>query len=97
VLNFVVEGNTMQEANKIFKVHYNTISKWLSRYLEEGHVNRKAPYRQAPYKMNWEELKSYVEENPDLTQAEYGEHFGVSQAQICRVLKALNITYKKKA
>jgi len=40
-------------------------------------------------------LEVYVKENPDLTQAEYEEHFGVSQAQICRVLKALDITYKK--
>ena len=42
-------------------------------------------------------MGSYVKENPDLTQAEYGEYFGVSQAQICRVLKALDITYKKKS
>jgi transposase len=96
VIGFVLEGNTMQEASKVFKVHYNTISKWLNRYLEAGHINPREPYRQAPYKINWEELEAYVKENPDLTQAEYGEHFGVSQAQICRILKALDITYKKK-
>jgi hypothetical protein len=27
VIEFVLERNAMQEANKIFKVHYNTISK----------------------------------------------------------------------
>jgi|WetSurMetagenome_2_1015567.scaffolds.fasta_scaffold19572_8 hypothetical protein len=31
----------MQEAIKVFKVHYNTISKWLNRYLKEGHINPK--------------------------------------------------------
>jgi transposase len=43
VIEFVLEGNTMEEASKVFKVHYNTISKWgwsstpqLNRYLEEG-------------------------------------------------------------
>ena len=85
----------MQEAHKTFKAHYNTISKWLNRYLEERHINPREAYRQPPYKLNWEELRDYVKENPDLTQAEYGEHFGVSQAQICRILKALDITYKK--
>ncbi len=38
----------MQEAHKIFKIHYNTISKWLNRYWEEGHLNLKEAYRQAP-------------------------------------------------
>jgi transposase len=38
----------MQEAHKTFKVHYNTISKWLNRYWEEGHLNSKEAYRQAP-------------------------------------------------
>jgi transposase len=28
VIEFVLEGNTMQAAHKVFKVHYNTISKW---------------------------------------------------------------------
>jgi transposase len=92
VVEFVLEGNSIQAANKIFKIHYNTISKWLNRYREEGHLNPKEPYRQAPYKVNWEELEKYVKENPDLTQAEYGKHFGVSQAQICRILKVLDIT-----
>jgi transposase-like protein len=57
VIEFVLEGKTMQEAHKTFKVHYNTISKWLNRY--------------------WEELATHT-------------------AQICRILKALDITYKKR-
>jgi transposase len=48
VIEFVLEGNTMQAAHKVFKVHYNTISKWLNRYLEEGHIKPREPYRQAP-------------------------------------------------
>jgi len=55
VIEFVLEGNTMQKASKVFKVHYNTISKWgwsstpqLNRYLEEGHIKPRAPYWQAP-------------------------------------------------
>jgi transposase len=38
----------MQAAHKVFKVHYNTISKWLNRYLEEGHIKPREAYRQAP-------------------------------------------------
>jgi hypothetical protein len=32
-------------------------------------------------KIKWEELEAYVKENPDLTQAEYGEYFGVSRVE----------------
>ncbi len=48
VIEFVLEGKIMQEAHKTFKVHYNMISKWLNRYWEEGHLNPKEAYRQAP-------------------------------------------------
>jgi transposase len=79
-----LERNSIQAAKQ-----YNIK---MVRYREEGHLNPKEPYRQAPYKVNWEEIERYVKENPDLTQAEDGKHFGVSQAQICRILKALDIT-----
>ena len=97
VINFVLKGKKIQEAYKTFNVHYNTISKWIKVYNEENRLEPNPPFKKKPYKMDWEELRKYVEENPDLYQSEYAEHFGVSQGQVCKVLNKLQLTRKKKS
>ena len=96
VLEFIERTKNMLEASRVFGINYNTVRKWFKAY-EEGRIEPKEAYRQKPYKMDWEELKRYVEENPDLYQEEYGKVFGVSQGQISKVLKKLGMTYKKRA
>jgi putative transposase len=97
VLKYVEENNNMFEASIVFDINYNTVRNWYKAYTEENRLEPKEAYRQEPYKLNWEELRAFVEDNPDLEQQEYAAHFGVSRGQIGKVLKKLGITRKKKA
>jgi transposase len=96
VLKYVEENNNMYKASKIYDVNYNTVRNWYKAYTEENRLEPKEAYRQEPYKLNWEELRLFVEAKPDLEQKEYAAHFGVSRGQIGKVLKRLGITRKKK-
>lgn len=96
VIVFIERTGNMREASRVFGINYNTVRKWYSVYKEENRIEPKEAYRQAPYKMDWEELRRYVEKNPDLYQEEYAKIFGVSQSQISKALKRLGMTYKKK-
>jgi len=96
VIEFIERTRNVLEASRVFGVHYNTVRKWFKVYEEENRLEPKEAYRQDPYKMDWEELRLYVEANPDLYQEEYAKVFGVSQGQISKVLKRLGVTYKKR-
>jgi len=52
--------------------------------------------RQEPYKLNWKEVGEFAKENPDWYQLEYASYFNVSRGQICKILKRLGITRKKR-
>ena len=94
--DFIKSTKNMREASRVFGINYNTARKWFKVYEEENRLAPKEPYRQEPYKMDWEELRRYVEKNPDLYQEEYAKEFGVSSGQISKVLKRLGMTYKKR-
>jgi transposase len=97
VINFLERTPNMSKASEYFGLNYNTVRAWFKAYKEENRLAPKEAYRQEPYKLNWEELRTFVEQNPDKYQAEYAEHFGVSRGQIGKVLKKLGFTHKKKA
>jgi len=88
--------NNMLETSREFEIGYETVRKWMRAYREENRLTPKEAYRQEPYKLNWEEVEEFVKENPDWYQLEYASYFNVSRGQICKVLKRLGITRKKK-
>ena len=96
VIRFLEKTPNMLEASRNFDVSYNTVRDWFKAYKEENRLAPREPYRQAPYKLDWEEFKIFVEENPDWHQAEYAARFNVSRSQIGKVLKILGFTHKKK-
>jgi len=82
VVAFIERNRNRREAGSVFEINYNTVRKWFSVYEEEHRIGPKEPYRRKPYKMDWDELRRYVEENLDSYQEEYAKVFGVSQGQI---------------
>jgi transposase len=97
VVKYVERHNNMLEASREFEIGYETVRSWMRAYYQENRLKPREAYRQEPYKLNWEELERFVKENPDWYQVEYAIHFGVSRGQICKVLKRLGITHKKKS
>ncbi len=95
VIQFVEEGGSVMEAASVFSVTRQTIYNWIKKKKETGTLKDKIqgrPWR----KLNPEALLAYVKSYPDLTLAEYAEHFGTISSTICEAFKRLRISRKKR-
>ena len=88
------EGNSIRKTAEIFGISTNTLNKWLKQQRETGGLERK--YRTYETAISENELISYLQANPSAYQSEIGEHFGCHQSVVCRTLKRLKITRKKR-
>jgi transposase len=96
VLEFYDNNNyTLAEVGKMFIIDPSTISYWRKRKKDTGDVQNKKPVVKHN-KMDKEELKKMVEEQPDMYQREFAEHFGVRPSSVCKAFKVLGIKRKKK-
>lgn len=85
--------NGFANAIKKFSVSSATLAAW-HKQEQPGYVKpaRKKFFR----KLNPDLLKVYVEENPDLTCAQYGQHFDVSDVAVLKCLHKLGFSFKKR-
>ncbi len=91
VVEWVEVGGSVTQAAKIYQVSRATIYRWLGREkLEPIKVKRRKR------KMNWEELKKDIEQNPDQKQSERAKKFGVRPSAISYACQEMKITRKKK-
>lgn len=95
VNEYLDEGHTWTEAQKVFKISTTAISRWRKKYKETGEV-KDAPPRRTFKKLEPEKLKGYVEKHPDAYLKEIGEVFGCSDTAVRKALKRLGITRKKR-
>ena len=95
VIAFIEEGGSKVEAARIFGVCRFTIYSWLTKKAETGTLKDDPPKR-GWKKINPEALIAYVNQNPDLTLAEYAQHFGASAPSVCLAFKRLRITREKR-
>lgn len=84
------EGLSFAKVAMRFGIGKQTVYYWTKRLLEKKKRER------MPQKLCLEAIKRDVAEHPDAYQYERAKRFGVSQNCICRTLKRLGITYKKK-
>jgi transposase len=94
-IEYYHEGHTQSEVSAVFKINPATLREWESR-SKEGRLAPEYPETRKPRKLPPEELRRYVEENPDDFLSEIGAHFNCSAEAVRKALKKLNITYKKK-
>ena len=88
------EGHSIRLTAKTFGISTNTLNTWLRKYRENGELGRK--YRSYKGVIDEDDLLAYLKSNPDAYQKEIGEHFGCHQSVVCRTLKRLKITRKKR-
>ena len=93
-VEYSLEGHTLEETSKIFKVGPTTLKKWLKKYKETGDLSDK-PLNRRPKKICPEKLTEYLGEHPDAYQSEIAEVFGCSQAAVSQAMKKGKITQKK--
>ncbi len=94
-VSYCLEGHTVAETSKIFRIGTDTLNRWLRQYKETGDLSKK-PLNRTFRKINPEELKKYVKEHPDAMQKEMAEVFGCSTSGICKALQQNGITLKKR-
>ena len=96
VIKHIEKGAGKRETSRIFGIAEDTIYRWVKQKKEKGHLRRKPIYVPEYRKMNPKELIKYVEENPDKTQKEIAEHFGVTAASVWEAFQKHKITRKKR-
>lgn len=84
-----LDSLTAWQASQRFKIDLKTVKSWQISIIRKGHSNRHR-------KLSLEALKEDVEKYPDGYQYERAKRLGVKQNTICKALKKLKISYKKK-
>ena len=99
VMNAVESGTKICKAAKIFNVCRHTITNWKRISIERGSLEPLSNFQNGHSHgiTDLSAFKDYVDLNPDLTQEEMGEHFGVGSSTISRTLIKINYTRKKRA
>ena len=94
VVSYVEEGHTQAEAARHFKLHPDTVGRWIKLKKTTGSL-RAVPVPRSPHKLPLEPLEKYVKEHPDAFLREIAAHFGCGKDAVARALKKLGFKRKK--
>ena len=87
-------GYTARETEEALQVSVSTVYRWGRQLKEVGHLNTKTTIR--PHKkIDPDELKAYMDFNPDAYLKEIAQEFNCSITAIQKALKRHNIQRKK--
>lgn len=87
-------GSLQRNVAKRFKVSLSTVKRISTKIKHNQDIKPKKPVKTRPRKINYEEVKKFVEENPDKIFKEINRYFCMQNAQY--ILKILGFTRKKK-
>lgn len=95
VVLYLSSGGCKKEASKIFNIGIATIYRWLG---SEKAGNLSPKKRTSFYHVvDVDALREYVSLNPDHTLKEIGQALKIGNQTVCRWLKRLQITRKKRS
>lgn len=94
-LKFVENGGSIKEACLLFEVSRSSFQRWRIKQKITGSLAPKSRMR-VPYKINNDELNSFINKHPDAYLNEIAAHFQVTIPSVSIALKRLKITRKKR-
>jgi transposase len=94
-LNLVKQGWSIKDICVLFEISRSSFQRWRLKQEFTGSVAPKVR-ESSPYKLDNDQLKSYVKKNPDAYLSEIALHFKVTASCICTALQRLKITRKKR-
>ena len=94
-LELLGENNTKETVSKMLGVSRTTLLRWEQRSAK-GELAASYPKKRGGFRVNDQKLKEYVAKNPDAYQAEIADAIGAKENTVCRALKRLNISRKKR-
>ena len=91
----VKNGENFLNTAKKFGITHVTVRRWY--YMDlNGSLADPEPKIRKPKKLNPEELKRFVDENPDKTIKQIADHFNVWYQSVYYRLNKMGYTYKKR-
>jgi len=93
VIDCLKQGYKQEAVAEIFKIGLASVQRWWKLYKTKGNTNPKIPDITRPRKIDYAKVIKYIDDNPDKTQNEVGEVFGVKD--VWYIIKKMNYTYKK--
>ncbi len=94
-LELLKEGKSKTEISKMLDVSRTSLLRWSKRALR-GELAAIYPKERGGFRVDDEKLKAYVAKNPDAYQAEIADAIGAKENTVCRALKRLKISRKKR-
>lgn len=94
-LELVEEGKNKTEISRMLGISRTSILRW-SKRASRGKLGATYPKKRGGFRVDDEKLKAYVAQNPDAYQAEIAEAIGAKENTVCRALKRLKISRKKR-
>ena len=95
VVEYLTEGNTLENAKKVFNVSISTMRSWKSQLVETGNLKNR-PLNRTFKKIDPYKLRTYIEEHPDHYLGEIAEVFMCTGEAVRQALAKLEITRKKR-
>ena len=95
-LKYLLEGHTYAETMEVFNIGRTALWRWKNMLEKQGNLDNK-PRGEYFKKIDPKKLSAYLEEHPDAYLYEIAEIFNCSSAAVCKALKRLGYTNKKKA
>ena len=80
----------------MFDIGLSTVKRWAKLKKETGSLKPIKPSFIRKRKVSYEILLMFVQKNPSKTLLEIGKEFKLSDVGVLKILRKLNITYKKK-
>lgn len=93
-VEYRLEGHTVAETSKVFKIGTTTLKKWVKKHKATGDLSNK-PLKRSPKKISPIKLAEYLRVHPDAYQSEIAEAFGCSQSAVSQAMRKQKITRKK--
>jgi putative transposase len=96
VIDYVLSGNKISAAARLFKVGRKTIYCWLELLQKNGNLNPKIPSPRKGYKIHCEAVFNHFARQPDATLKEVADALSTHPSTIWYVCNRTKITRKKR-
>ena len=90
-----MQGHTINQTCKTFKIGSTTLKTWVRKYNETGEIKDK-PLNRTYKKIDPARLEAYMVKHPDAYLDEIAREFKCWPNAVIKALKKLNITRKKR-
>ena len=99
VIHFLLDSKPLNiaKAARTFNMNRKTIQDWYNRYNKDQNLTPNLKNVGAKPRINIDDFKKYVEENPNKMGIEFAEHFNLSRSGAYLYLKKINFSLKKKS